>query len=400
MKTRILSGLVAVFCIFITDVQAQDDDFSFNQGQAEQTNYYVRIPYQDINGKIVIEVSLNGKLRKFILDTGSPMAISGNLFDEMKPAVLKNLAVADANGVEDSAKVVSLSGINIGGTVFNNVPAIVKDWEAFSCIGVDGLIGSNLFRNSIIQFNSNEKTITLTDNDSDNPYLAKGISAQMQLHPAQSTPIIKIYLLNDKKQFVYHEVIFDTGDKDLYSVSVDNYRFFEENAPGLFKKYAETEGIYNISLNKTVNQQHYLLGISELVVNGISFKNVIAKTTHNPNSRIGSSILNSGIVTLDFIHATFYLCPVVNASPKTWSVDGTLKDGKFVVGAVWDKSLKDKVNLGDRILKIADIDYTLFNLCDFINGNTPTVEKTDTATMILEDINTGQQKSVQIFLIK
>jgi hypothetical protein len=98
--TKILSVLVTVFYIFISAVHAQEDVPSLNSGNAEQTNYYIKIPYQDINSKIVIEVILNGKPRKFVIDTGAPLTISENLFEEMKPSVLGNVSLKDANGIE------------------------------------------------------------------------------------------------------------------------------------------------------------------------------------------------------------------------------------------------------------------------------------------------------------
>jgi hypothetical protein len=400
MTIKILYGLAAAACISTASVHAQDDDFSLNLGQAEQAGYYTKIPYRNVNGKIVIEVLLNGKIRKFIVDTSAPLTISEDLFDESKFSVLRNVNIRDANGVKDSVKVASVSGISIGGVVFNNIPAVVKKTALLSCMGVDGLIGSNLLRNSIIQFNSPEKTIILTDSYSENPNLSRGLSTQMELDPQQSLPIITVYPSNEEKM-ASHVLLFDTGDDNLYTVSIRNYKFFEENIAGLFDKYAEAEGAYALSLNETTfGQQHYLLRVPGLSVNGICLKNVMAYTTHDENSRIGSPILDHGTVTLDYIDKTFIFSPVVSVSSRIWTISPMLKDGKLVVGAIWDKSLQDKVNVGDKILKIADIDYTSFDTCDFFTGSMPKNANVDTVTIVLEDINTREQKSVEISLIK
>ncbi|MDR2286466.1 MAG: retroviral-like aspartic protease family protein [Prevotellaceae bacterium] len=396
---KILSVSVFVFYIFIQGVHAQDDVFSFNRGNTEQTNYYIEIPYQNINRKIVIEVILNGKTRKFLVDTGAPLTITENLFKEMKLPVLRNESLKDANGIEDSAKVVSLSGLNIGGVIFNAVPAIVKNTDFFSCWGIDGVIGSNLLRNSIIQFDSNEKTIILADYFPENVFLGKGVSTEMKLDSINSTPIIPIFLFNEEKGYsVYHEVLFDTGDEALYAVSIDNYNFFEENVPGLFTKYAESEGTHTISINTAINQQHYLLGIPEVLINGVSIKNVIAKTSHSSNSRIGVSILDAGTVMLDYIDKKFYLYPVVNMPQKYPTIEPVFKEGKFVIGIIWDKSLKDKINTGDEIIKIGDINYNLYDLCDFYNDKIPFVDRTDFVTVVFKDVDTGKQKSIKLLL--
>jgi hypothetical protein len=397
MSTKILLLPVIILLAGGMNVYAQDTNFSFNQGQAEKENYYTQIPYQDVNGKIVVEVLLNGKLRKFIVDTGAPLSITENLSEELNLEVLGYNNMSDANGVEDSVKAVSLSGIDIGGVVFNDIPAIVKDWDAYSCFGADGMIGSNLLRNSIIRFDSEEKIITLTDNYSVNQFLGKGISAKMKLDSIQSTPIITIYLINEKTNTsASHELLFDTGDNSFYTVSVDNYRFFEEKVAGLFNLFADGEGMHKISLYENVNQQHYLLEAPELLINGVNFKNILAPTTHAENSRIGSAILTCGSVTLDYINKTFYFCPTPHSTQDIWGIAPVLKDNKFVVGVIWDKSLRDKVNPGDEILKVGDTDYQSASFCDFVNANMRLSSGKNEAIVVLKDVHTGEQKSVEI----
>jgi hypothetical protein len=58
MSTRVLLLSAIVLFIGELNVCAQVKNFSLNQGQTEAENYYTQIPYQDINGKIIIEVSL------------------------------------------------------------------------------------------------------------------------------------------------------------------------------------------------------------------------------------------------------------------------------------------------------------------------------------------------------
>jgi hypothetical protein len=401
MTTKILSVLLIGFYTLIPSVQAQNDEFSFNRGNAVQTNYYVRIPCQIFNKKFIVEVIMNGKLRKFIIDTGAPLTISEELCDEMKFPILNNVILSDANGIEstDSVKVVLTSDINIGGIIFNDIPALVENMEGFSCLGVDGVIGSNLLRNSIIQFNLNEKTIVLADNIPNNSFLDKGVSTQIQLD-STSKPIITIALFDEEaKIYATHEVLFDTGDDDFYTVSLRDYNFFEEKLTGFFKKYAEAEGANSITYNGVVDQYHYLLKIPELSVNGVSFKNVVAQTTHDSASRIGSSVLDAGTVTLDYINKVFYFCSVVYMPTEMLTVEPVIKNGKLVVGIIWDKSLEDKINAGDEILKIDDTDYSSYDLCDFYkNSHGRTL--TGAETVVLKDVNTGEQKVVKLNLTK
>jgi predicted aspartyl protease len=397
MSTKVLLLYATVLFIGEMNVCAQAKIFSLNHGQAEKENYYTQIPYQDINGKIVIEISLNGKLQKFMLDTGAPLTITENLSKELNPEVLGYMDVSDANGIMDSVKAVSLSGINIGGVVFNNIPALVKDMDMLSCWNADGIIGSNLLRNSIVRFDPEEKIITLTDNYSANQFLGKGVSSEIKPDSIQSTPVIIIHLIDEKRDLPAScEVVFDTGDNSFYTVSVRNYSFFEEKAPGLFNLLAEGEGAHMLSINQVVDQQHYLLEVPELIINGINFKNVVASTTQAVNSRIGSAILNYGSVTLDYINRKFYFCPTLNVPHKYWGIAPVFRDNKFVVGVVWDKSLSDRVNPGDEILEIDGIDYKSASFCDLINGSKNLLAGKNEAKIVLKDVHTGKKKRVKM----
>lgn len=140
-----------------------------------------------------------------------------------------------------------------------------------------------------------------------------------------------------------------------------------------------------------------MLEATDLLISGINFKNVITETTHSANSRIGSAILNYGTVTLDYINKRFYFCPTLNTTQRTWGIAPIFKDNRFVVGVIWDKSLSDKVNLGDEILQIDDIDYQSANFCDFVNGSVKTLsDDKNEVTIVLKDVHTGKQKHVKI----
>ena len=385
MKT-IVNYLVLFLSVSLVLAQ---ESLNLNQGQPIQQDYFMSVPYQEVNGKIIIEASLDNNTYKFIVDTGAPTAISEELYHTLESQDLGTIPLSDQSGAIDSIRVVSVERITLGPIDFEKTPAIVAKQPQilFQCYGVQGIIGSNLLRNTTIQFNSNKRQLILTDNPK-NLKLKKKEGSTMILSKTQSNPFIKIYLRNGKT-YVNEEVLFDTGDNDIYTLS--NYVL--KNVPKdmvLFNTLYESTGSFSMGFHGTAKQENYLVvGVPQIEINGTIFKNVVTKTTYSETSRIGSNLLDYGIVTLDYPNKTFYFEPFtkqsLDVSQKIWSIDPVVQDQQVVVGIVWDPSLLDQVNVGDLILKSDDLDYLTLDLCDIVLGT----KKTDKqkAMLVLKGCN-------------
>lgn len=389
-----------IFFLFLFLVNVKAADFTLNQGGTAAKNYYITIPVQNVSGRIIMDVKLQGKIRKFLLDTGAPVMLTKELFNELKLPVLKNSQITDSQGVRDSMKVVSLSGIEIGGLVFDSIPAvIIEDFFLFECMGLDGIIGSNFFRNTTLQLNLKESNIVLTDYSADQTLLClKQNSRQMLVDSFQSRPFITVQLMDKSKMLNINElnVLFDTGDDGLYSQGMEVFEQVKDY--GLMNILNNSEGAHSMGLNELTKQEHYRVQLPELQINGMTFKNHIFNTRHG-SSHVGTRILDYGIVTLDFPNQLFCFEPFeVDVYEKTWNISPVFKDGKFVVGTIWDKSLEDKINVGDQILQIDNINYRGLTICEiFDQRDTLTKDKDkNTAKAILKDINTGKEKTVEI----
>ena len=73
-------------------------------------------------------------------------------------------------------------------------------------------------------------------------------------------------------------------------------------------------------------------------------------------------------MTIDYKNKRFYF----NSYHQTLDLDGdfgftqTVKNNKLVIGYVWDKDLKNKINYGDEILQINGEEVTEANFCDYV----------------------------------
>lgn len=393
--------LVIVFVILLlrTTYSYGQNTISANQGYVEQQKYLTTIPYKQIKGKIIIEIVIDNKIRKFILDTGSSTVISENLYKELNPKLLGTVEVIDQSGLKDNLNVVSLSETKLNELVFKDIPALVSK-EAkmlFECFDVDGLIGSNLLRNSLVQFDYKNKTITLTD-DPKSLNLKKKDANEMELSPNQSNPFVWVKLKKGK-DFTNEKILFDTGDDGLYLMSINTYKHIIGEKPGIIQTLAENEGAFSAGLHGAAEKMtNYVVNVPMLEMNNLALNNVTTKTTYTFSS-FGSEILKYGKVTLDYKNKKFYMEPYgdaleTNLDRGVWAIDPIIENEKAVIGIIWDKTLENKVNVGDEILKFDNIDYQNMGFCEIVKSSTKVDKKT--ALLVLKDVKTGEIKSIEI----
>jgi len=340
----------------------------FGQSGTKPPGFITVIPLEIVNGKIIIKAEIKGKLYRFILDTGSLTLISKRLYDELKPEIIQKLYVTDQGDKKDSIDMIKLEKVAIGDFSINNAEAFAlkESNPLIDCFGVDGLIGSDMLSSFIVQFSFSDSTITLT-NDPQKLTLHENQSAELILD-GQFSPHFAIKLRKKKKE-AQQVVLFDTGDSDLYTLSLLDYPSLKKD--GILDIIGVANGSNSIGINgNAIDTTHYRLQVPKLEMNGLQFKNVSALTTQG-SSRIGSKLLENSIVTLDFPNKKIYIQPLssskIDAYENKLPFDPDVLDGKAVVGFIWDYSVCKNINVGDEILAINDFNFQNINPCDLLN---------------------------------
>lgn len=372
----ILSLFLTNFCI------AQP--FSLNQGGTNQKDYFSKISYENIMGKIIVTASIKNKPYRFILDTGAPNGISKSLYNEFKPQILTKISIVDQSGANDSILIVSMDSITIGGIVFNNIPTIViENRIILDCFNADGFIGSNMLRNSIVRFSSMDRTITFTDNR-EKLLLNKHQSSDIFLTPTQSSPYIWIKHKNKKK--AKEQLLFDSGMDSFFSLSLTHYFFFQ--GKNIFNLNSQGNGSNTLGLHGIAKDTiQYRVSVPEMIINGAKFQNLSFQTTNNNDSRIGSKLLNYGIVTIDYKNKKFYFEPfseIANLKEKQFPISPTFIDDKLVVGIVWGKKYQNQITVGSKIIEINNENFENTKPCDFLTKLSP-FQTLDTMQLKLKD---------------
>ena len=322
-----------------------------NRGKPASRKYLSSVNYTDVRGKIIIPVEIEGNTYSFLFDTGAPNLISKALSEKIESRRLDKINVRDANDSSRKLEVISIPSISLGSAKFEDIPTIVNDADSnfiLDCFGVDGIIGSNMVRKSVVHIDSKNLTLSVS-NDPKSFDLSGREGIELSLSKGQSSPYMWIRLKGEGKASEY--VLFDTGMQGFYDMSLDNYDKLKEL--GAFSESESGRGTKSLGLfNNSETRTHYRVTIPQIDIGSYDFKNVKTVTMTADRSRIGSEILKHGKVTIDYKNSRLYFEPFEgprDLSEKELGFSPTIRDREIIVGIVWSKELPERLNYGDKI---------------------------------------------------
>jgi len=360
--------LIQLCFLFLTiSVWGQNKHFTLKQGHAKQKDYFTVIPFDFIKGQIIINVNLNGNNYNFSMDTGAPTWISRKIHNEHSLSKIKKLKVIDSSNKKDSLEVVILKSIQLNNVEFNNIPALVVDSGTFyDCLNIEGNIGSNLLRNSVINISKEKQEITLT-NSTKKLKLKKKNSTKLFLNYFQCTPYFKIDLAGKEKAKA--KIVFDSGMEGMFDLALQHYELLRKYE--IFKNTENANGSISIGIFGNANDTlHYRMLVPRLTLGQTVLTNALVKTTQDRNSRIGTDLLKYMDITLDYKHRRIYFSPLkegeLDAYTKTAPVSPTFENGKFLVSFIWRPQEVPTIKKGDEILKIDNINCQELSKCDIL----------------------------------
>jgi predicted aspartyl protease len=341
--------------------------FNFNQGTINLKQYYEVIPYQTEIGKIILPVTINDKTYRFLLDTGAPNLFSPEVLKDINSIEGDSIKISDANNLNEYMKSVVVPQLKIGNLTFENQAGLVYDFDKhilMKCYNIDGIIGSNLFRKSIIKINSQNQTITITNKIKQLKIENKPMKMVLVNH--QLSPYIKLKFIGKDNKKASDMVLIDTGMDGLYDMSKRAYSIFEKY--NIFNVIGTSTGIGDLGLfgSGSATEQKLLL-VETTFLNQYVLNNVVISTTSDNNSRIGLDFLKHGNYTFDFINKKFYFEPVnrveLGLRPKFQT---SLQNNKVVIGLIWDENLKTLMNSGDEVISIDQENISEMSLCNYL----------------------------------
>ena len=364
--------------------------FTMNQGGTMTKNYYVELPYENINGKIVLTALIKNKPHRFLFDTGAPTALSEELARQIGAEAIHSTIARDVNGHADSISVIKLNDIKLGSITFSGVAAMRFLPALYKCWNVEGVIGSNLLRNSIVRIISTKHLIILTDQP-DKLSLDKKYSTALitnEGNNVQSNPVLKVNLKNK----VNVTIAFDTGDNGFLRLS-DDY-MSQLSKFGVYETIGKGYGASQIGGGGLqADAAKFRLKIPFLNIGSARFENVITETNRGTAPAFGTKLLEYGDVTLDFVNGKFYCDPYnekVDLNEKFWPFEPIVTGQKLVVGLIWDNGV-NMIKPGEQIIAVNDEIFSNVDLCDMLNRK-PILADKNSAIITLKDSNAVERK--------
>lgn len=393
MKMKIVfTTFLFLNCFFII---AQN----INTGEIEEKKYFEKIPYTIVADMIIVKVSINNKNYNFHLDTGAPFSISDEIQNELELATFRNLNLTDSSGKIESIETTIVPKINLGEITFTNTEAILFNKEnfIFDCLNVDGIIGSNMLRNSVLQFDYENKSIYITD-DALNLNLENVSCDTLTLNEIQSDPLIDVLFENDTSSIKMKATI-DSGSNSLIGFPNKMYDEIPVDV-NVFNEISKQFGFNFIGFWGFQDENLItLVSVPKFIVTKFTFENIVLTTDNISKPLLGNQLFKYGKTTIDYKQKRFYFEPfkhieIKNFSQRPFAIQPIYHKDKFIVGIIWDETLNSEINIGDEILSFNGINYTNFSLCDFLKSNRETHK--NSVIVKLKDIKTDEIKTIEI----
>lgn len=276
MKKNIIRFLfLSLFVgIMLSDIHAQ-----------VQNRYEEIIPYENVDGKIVIQGKIKGKEYKFLFTS------------ERTPstAILKSMAVGMGIELTDEVSGV-IEGLGIGETVFHpKMKAKIISNESLARMEVAGVIGIEVFAGNVVTIDSKEKTITITT-----PYKPDYIQLKnrMDIKPANKVNVLidKLLIPVDIDLTADYMLVLNSKDYNSVASSLKN-----KKSGASFKVSKDYQAV-NINGEEAVLSQ-FTFGKKILT------DQVVYTSPEIKESSIGTGILDYGLLSIDYSKAKAYFEP-------------------------------------------------------------------------------------------
>ena len=390
---------------------------NLNAGYIEPKNYHTTFDFEEIDNKIIIQVIVNNKNKRFILDTGAPTSFSEALLSEINYKSIAKDTVSDISGKKDVIAIIQIPEFLISGLSFKNQYALkLTDMTIFECYNVNGILGSNSLRNSVVEFDHNNKKLTISSRFKNFKY-QNLLANKLYFFDQQSRPFLKINPKIGNVTLKNEVILFDSGDSEFYSINsvvrdslISNadefylhsnpYNTTKEDIIGLI---ANSEGTIEIGLFGAADiNLHSQLNVTELPFGNVKFTNLITETTGSKPSRIGYEVLKHGKLIIDYKKAKYYYEPYTNQKfieidDKADRLNLSFVNNKLIIGIIWDKSLRDQLKVGDEVLSVNDYNFEGLLFCESFDlaKKIETLE-TDKRLLKLRDVETSEIKILEI----
>lgn len=279
--------------------------------QSKNTSTEVK-DYREVDGKIILQMVVNGVFADFVLDLAGHNAILPEYVEKLK--IDRNVRGEFRYDSFQYKRVpvvgsVKIESMSFGNSVFgNDVSAfLLKDEPYLRKLGVAGVVGGSLFNNVVLTIDSKRKKITMTNPYRPN-YMKLDHRANVSLIPASG--VMCPVELNG----VTYSLLLDTWNDGMVVLNTTDFAKLDaksEDKGNVSMGYAATE---TAAKSKIVGKGHFVKSDFEDVV--------VVENESLLRSVLGNGILKQGIISIDYGKQKVYFQPFDLAEVRD-EIEGT-----------------------------------------------------------------------------
>ncbi|NOY49527.1 MAG: hypothetical protein GXO88_03035 [Chlorobi bacterium] len=395
----------------VTTAQAQLPDFikRLDEGSVQAASFYGKTKFELIDNRIIVFSAINGHTYRFLIDTHSPCLLYDYVLEDLRLDILDKSPTMGESFLTSFLKPIfpKIDTFSIGNVSFFGIGAMLMKSDStnpLNDMGIDGVIGSNLMKNCIWQFDFSDSTLVLSDEILNFKNIDGAYQIKFHPTPVQASPIITTIIGSDS---ILTE--FDTG----------NNGFINALSPTISNKISSGKTVaLSMKLDITVDRKdadgietHYYVLLDSMQMGEQMFY-TLPIVAYNPSygqtmgkGSVGVGFLKHFVSTIDWNDKVIYLMPAKLDKPlphnkDTFGFTYGFKKGSFQVQSILSGSTAETLGLeiGDKILSINGYDVSQLTICkidEYKNGKLIFSSENDKEITILV-MNRGVKKEFKL----
>ncbi|WP_372801245.1 aspartyl protease family protein [Lutibacter sp.] len=316
---------------------------------------------------IIVPITIKGKKYNFLFDTGAPFSISEEIQKKNNFKVVSKSNIVDSDYNRKKVKWVQVDSINIGNVLFQNQTAFIGDFNAnpiMKCLGIDGIIGSNLIRQCNWTIDQEKYSLSLSRKMETNT-LKESI-----VLPFKTDYQYNIFIDVNLGQTNIKNILVDYGSNGSFALSDEIFNVLKEKniiSETFMEKGTSQSGI----IGKPVKLNREITYSDSLRINNLNIKNVMIRTGKTVS--LGNDFLSRFKVSIDWNNKKLYLVKsdkIIDKNNKAgFTISYTVEKGIYIQSVIKNSDAYSKgIRPNMKVIKIDNLDFENGNdFCDYID---------------------------------
>ncbi len=352
---------IAFFAILFNQCSPIKNIMLLTRGEVSQNNFQSTFSYEKKWGLMACKVTINNDTFRFILDSGAPCVLAKSTAEQLGLDTLSSIIVRDSKKKKGKEAVTKIKHLRLAGLDFHNIGALILDEldqnYPFKCGEIDGLIGANLMRQAIWQFDFRKERVYISDRRGVLPDSVPAYTYDFTPQ-AQGTPLIRNSILPGS--FYKLDLGADLG----IGLEKDQKPTFKESFRGLISDSNISRGMTSFGLYGSQMDTAFYYKVDSWQFGDMRAKPVTFRT--GQMAILGLGFFQDYQLTVDWENNEMGLTPYPEQEKGPhkdtkgyyYGFNLMVRDSTTYVGRIFEGSPAGRagLNVGDTVLKIHSLD--------------------------------------------